>query len=275
MGNALSRSTTAPLDESASRARIGSGASIEVAEKSVTKRQPRDQSVVERIRTQAAFDLALESGLFSVPRMLSFDDAAGTIRFERLENMRPVKEYLARTGPTDPMLSRIARALAAIHDRLESPIGSAGKPEWLDAPTSSKPVHFHGDFGLGNIMCNPISGEIAILDWAPAEWIDFRQTRGPAEVELSNFLISLFMTRPFGPEQIRRPTRRAHEFLATYQAERGIELQLGALRDVHLAMDERYFQAMIDREGFARAIAYRPHQLWLRRFLARLSRVGL
>ena len=246
----------------------GSSASIELAEFEFIKRQAPALSALERLRTEAGRRVAERCGLFSVPAILGYDDAAGQIRFERLRGLVSFKETIGRADDPAALARRVGSALAAIHDQLEAP----PSPQTLSGETlgvsfRSDPIPLHGDFGPGNILVEPGTLEIAIVDWSSPLWIGQEITAGPASLDLAVFLISLFELRPFDPTGLENPAAVAQGFLDAYAEACSRGLDLEDLRTGTRALQTLYLKKMLPLKGVIGTVAGLPYAYALRRFI--------
>jgi len=246
-----------------------------VGEDTVVKVQEPEASRRERLRTIAGGKVGERSGLFVVPRVLAFDDAAGNIVFERLQ-LTWLREALADSSKSMELAGRAATALAAIHGQMQPPPGATVSSARETAALRPRdPVPLHGDFGMRNVFYLADSDRLAIIDWSNAEWTGFEADLGPAEVDIAVFLMSLFQRRLFGPWPIARRHDVAYHFLATYAAAspRGVDLEL--LGRTVAAATPSFNRQTRRRKGALLALGYRHNMLDLRFFLRRLGRQGV
>jgi hypothetical protein len=248
--------------------------SICVRGETVLKTQDPAASRRERLRTTAGFEVGRRTGLFVVPEVLSYDDARGEIVFERL-NLIGLREALSRRPGSSELVSRAARALAAIHQQMKASPGAlvASHGEW-GMSSGRSPVPLHGDYGMRNLFYISATDDLAIIDWANSDWMGFEADVGPAELDVAVFLMSLFHQRLFGPWPIPRRREVARQFLSTYSAASACPLDIGTLRTIIAASTPGFHQQTRQYKGRFRALAYRHNLLDLCFFLRRLSRRG-
>jgi hypothetical protein len=248
--------------------------SICVRGETVLKIQDPGTSRRERLRTTAGFEVGRRTGLFVVPEIRSYDDSRGEIVFERL-TLIGFREALSRRAANSELVSRAARALAAIHQQMKAPPGAlmASPGEW-GMSSGRSPVPLHGDFGMRNLFYISATDDLAIIDWANADWMGFEADLGPAEVDVAVFLMSLFHQRLFGPWPIPRRREVARQFLSTYSAVSAYPLNIGILGEIIAASTPRFHQQTRQYKGRFRALAYRHNLLDLYFFLRRLSAQG-
>jgi tRNA A-37 threonylcarbamoyl transferase component Bud32 len=243
---------------------------ISVGEDVVVKVQEPGASRRERLRTLAGAKVGEQTGLFEVPRIVSFDDARGEIVFERLQ-LTWLREALSRSARSMELVARVARALAAIHGEMQPPAEAVMVPGSGAGPEPDV-VPLHGDFGMRNVFCLSRSDRLAIIDWSNADWLGFQADLGPAEVDVAVFLMSLFQRRLFGPFPIARRHEVASHFLATYGATAPRGLDLDRLTATVAAATPSFNRQTRRRTGALVALGYRHNMLDLRRFLRRLPR---
>ena len=248
-----------------------SGRAVSIRGEQVVKTQPPGESRRERLRTEAGEEVGRKTGLFTVPRILAFDDALGQITFERLqlENVR----HLLSSGQQGPeLLEQTGRALAAIHAgmRITDEATAQGDP----GVDPKRRVPLHGDFGIRNVFWLPDARSLAIIDWSNADWTGFTGDLGPPEIDLAVFLISLFHRRIFGPWPLRGRHLLARRFLAAYGESAPHGFDPVALRRVVTGMTPAFTRLTRERKGRLHALGSRHALVDLHWFLGQLSNPG-
>lgn len=226
----------------------------------VVKRQDPGPSRRERLRTLAGRRVGEETGLFTVPEIVAFDDDRGEIVFERLHATK-LRHALADPARAPMLVGRAASALAAIHGRMES-----------DTPAAGRDVPLHGDFGLNNVFALPGQDRIAIIDWAAADWIGLETSQGAPEIDVAVFLLGLFYRRLFDPVPISGRRALARHFLATYAAAGPAGLDVDGLRAIVRRLAPAYVRLNQEFTGHVRALVRRHSLIDLDLFLRRLSK---
>lgn len=240
----------------------------------VIKLQEPAVSRRERVRTEAGRTVGQQTGLFVVPKILSFDDSRGEIVFERL-TMTAFRRALSGGNQGMELVHRMAMALAAIHGRLELPdVLDGGSPGGL-RPSDRRSVPLHGDFGMRNIFYIPSTDRLVLIDWMNADWTAVDADLGPPELDLAVFLVSLFHRRVFGPFPISSRHDLACRFLATYAAASPAGLDFPTLHTMVARISPAFTQMVRRRKGHLQALAYRHAMVDLDLFLKRLSQRGL
>lgn len=246
---------------------------ISLRENEVIKVQEPEASRRERLRTMAGREVGQRTGLFVVPEIVTFDDSRGEIVFERLK-LTGLREVLADDGRSMELVGRAAAALAAIHGHMKLADEATGHRGGIGIGAGRVAVPLHGDFGMRNIFYLPDSDDIAIIDWANAEWTGVEGDRGLPEIDLAVFLISLFNHRLFGPGRISRRHEVARHFLATYASASPHGLNIDALKTIVAATTPAFVRLIRRLKGSLRALSYRHNFIDLSLFLRRLPRQG-
>jgi hypothetical protein len=247
------------------------GRAVSVLGETVVKIQEPGASRRERLRTLAARQVGRQTGLFVVPEIVSFDDSRGEIVFERLP-LTGLRQALSERDRSLELIGRAAVALAAIHGQMRSEEASIEiRPGAKAISPGRDSVPLHGDFGMHNVCYLPASDEIAIIDWANAEWTGVDADLGPPEIDVAVFLVSLFHRRPFGPWPISRRHELARHFLDRYTAAGPQGLDVDRLRAIVAAIGPEHARLTRRLKGNLRALGYYHNMIDLYFFLRRLS----
>ena len=230
-------------------------ATVQLQGSCIVKRQSPEHSRIERERTQIGSGVAAQSGLFSVPEILSFDDEKGEITFLHVPDAVPLREHLSRR-PDPILMEHVGRALAAIHK--------------AHVPSSASEVFWHGDYGMRNVLYSERSNGITIIDWANANWAlePVEKTIGNPGMDLGVALISLFHQRPFGYMYISKTEALGASFLEGYQRERDCFRVQDVLPFIS-GLIHRRRRYWISQRGVLRNFAHDPSLIRLRLFLMR------
>ncbi len=237
---------------------------IEFTPTQVIKRQSLDAAVRERERTEVGRRIGTASGCFSVPRIEGFDPASGTLTFERVLDAERMTELLPTLTAveTSRISGRCGAALAAIHDAAEScPRDDAAAGQ----------VSLHGDFALGNLLFSRARDKLFVIDWSGARWLEEARTgHGPAAIDLSIFLLSLFYRRPLDTVRVIDPARVARAFLASYNDARAAEYDFLELRRSFPGILRRYAADRWRARGALRMLVRLDALCHVRRFVLNL-----
>jgi SAM-dependent methyltransferase len=246
------------------------GRAISVRGDTVVKRQEPGTSRRERLRTLAGRQVGLETGLFNVPDIVSFDDSLGEIVFERLRATK-LRQMLTDPDRGMELVGRAARALAAIHGQMEAtdpPAQDADSPG--PRGSAGRTVPLHGDFGINNLFYLAPSDRLVIIDWANADWIGVDADRGAPEIDLAVFLMSLFLRRVFERSPVFRRYDVARHFLATYTSVSPLGVDLERLSAITGTITPAYARLNREHKGNLRALMRRHSLIDLDLFLRRL-----
>ena len=118
-----------------------------------------------------AYELAIKSNLFKVPKIYDYDSDKGIIKMEYFPN---IQRYDSISNPSDELVIKIANLLSYIHDNLvlKNKITSS-----LINKFGQKYKSFiHGDFNGHNVCIDKLTGNIVILDWQTAPFYGGRAT---------------------------------------------------------------------------------------------------
>lgn len=134
---------------------------IQIEKNTVTKTAAPDLMRVEVEKTRMAFEIGRDCGLFSVPKVLDYNEAKGVAVFERIERIQP---FISRINQCSSIIERIGRSLAIIHRMLSLPQKMViPLPPELVLPGTE--VFLHGDFNGCNVCFRACSDSIVIFDW--------------------------------------------------------------------------------------------------------------
>lgn len=153
---------------------------------------------VEAAKASRAFEIGRDSGLFSVPKVVHFDDEAGALEFERLSDLVTLFDLAVRKDQRLPgLLKKTGQALATVHQKLILPEEMKHKlpSEWM-AP-SGENVFIHGDFACINVCFHEPLNELVLLDWSAAPLVGRTPTFGSRTFDILLFISSLFHGAPW------------------------------------------------------------------------------
>jgi hypothetical protein len=153
---------------------------------------------IEAEKSRLAAEIAADTGLFSVPRVVRFDPAASHLDFERVPQLTQFSELVGRGGPEAMTIAeRAGRALAIVHKRLKLdatmriPLPARWRSEGEDD------VFIHGDFTANNLCIDERSGQLVIVDWSTAAYLGNVATVGPRSFDVAWFVRHLQMSPPW------------------------------------------------------------------------------
>jgi hypothetical protein len=152
---------------------------------------------VEALKTEKASEIGKSSGLFYVPRVISFDAEAGVLEFERLAGLVTLLDLaIKKDQRLFELLEKTGRSLAVIHQQLALPDDMKHElpPEWMDPPGEN--VFIHGDFASINVCFHEPSGRLVILDWSGAPIMGRTPTFGSRFFDVFWFAACVFRGVP-------------------------------------------------------------------------------
>jgi hypothetical protein len=171
---------------------------MEVVGEIVRKTVESSLLAVEAAKASRAFEIGRDSGLFSVPKVVNFDDEAGVLEFERLSDLVTLLDLAVRKDQRLPeLLKKAGQALAIVHKKLILPgeMKHELPQEWM-APTGEN-VFIHGDFACINVCFHEPTNELILLDWSAAPMVGRMPTFGSRYFDMLMFVSSLFHGAPW------------------------------------------------------------------------------
>ena len=221
---------------------------------------------VEAAKASKAFEIGRDSGLFSVPKVVSFDDEAGVLEFERLSDLVTLLDLAVHNDQRLPGLLRQAgQALATVHQELVLPEEMKHElpPEWM-AP-SGENVFIHGDFACINVCFHEPTDELVLLDWSAAPLVGRIPTFGSRTFDILLFISSLFHGAPWRRAFNWNAKEMADIFLRGY---RGVapEVRLDNLKNYSsqiCRLQRRNIRQLTARRKTLRAIGFICHQMFM------------
>jgi len=164
----------------------------------VRKTGESNMLAVEATKSSRAFEIGKESGLFYVPKVVSFDAKAGVLEFERLSDLVTLLDLAVRKDQRlFELLQKAGQALAVVHEKLILPDEMKYElpSEWMNSPDEN--VFIHGDFACINVCSHGPSGELVILDWSAAPLVERIPTFGSRYFDILLFTSSIFHGLPY------------------------------------------------------------------------------
>ncbi len=181
------------------------------------KKGPPAILAVEIARARLASQLAEATGIFYVPKVVDFNEAAGVADFERLDYLLSLADMaMGMQHGLEAALRRAAQALVVIHAHLVLPesLKAPLPPEWMRVPGPQ--AFLHGDFTPSNVCLHEPTGRLVILDWSSAPFLRTPATFGPPYFDLLWFALSLFALVPANRILPLRGDDMADTFIGAY-----------------------------------------------------------
>lgn len=222
----------------------------------VEKRQSEKHTGQELYGTEMGRRVAFQCGHFHVPQVLASDLDAGLIVFERMSGAESLRRLLPTYPNPSYLITRAAKALAAIHSMGES------------NPDSGAAEFLHGDFSIDNVYYVESTDQLFIIDWALPVWQrDAR--RADKYQDLTIFVMSLFARPICYPNRIQHVQQLAWKFFDVYRDNTEFDRsRMKIVFDELLSLLLRYQRGIV----LWRFLANYPSTVRCRRFVARLAR---
>ncbi|MCP4263607.1 MAG: phosphotransferase [Planctomycetes bacterium] len=137
---------------------------IDISEHTVTKTDVPALMRVEVEKTQRAYTIGSESGLFRIPQVLDFTEDTGVAVFERLHGIQPFRFSMYIEKQWAAFAKKLGTSLAIIHTKLKLP-NNMIFPLPAELDSSREKVFIHGDLSTENVYFAEDRTTIVILDW--------------------------------------------------------------------------------------------------------------
>ncbi len=194
-----------------------SHSSIQFTQSTVIKSSSPKLMSIEVQKTLNAYDLARDSCLFRVPRIIEYDQDTGICIQERIHGLLPISAVIYQRPD---LVLKIAHVLAVIHESLKlSQNMTIPLPNELDSDGSK--VYIHGDFNGQNVCYAPQSNDIVVLDWQMTSRHGGLSTFGTRYFDLIWFINYCIWTPSFRHLFHDPITLLSKSFLSTYYRETG------------------------------------------------------
>jgi aminoglycoside phosphotransferase (APT) family kinase protein len=170
---------------------------MEIVNNIIRKTGEPDTLAIEVAKASRAFDIAQDSGLFYVPKVVNFDSKTGVLEFERLNGLVTLLDMAAcKDSRLFELLRKAGQALSVIHEKLTLPENMKHElpAEWMTCPGEN--VFIHGDFAGFNLCFDESAGRLVILDWSSAPFIGNIATYGSRFFDVIWFVIFIFYGAP-------------------------------------------------------------------------------
>jgi tRNA A-37 threonylcarbamoyl transferase component Bud32 len=179
---------------------------IEFRETVVRKGGPPYAIHVEAEKSRRAAVIGARTGLFGVPPVINVDSNFRWIDFERLYNIAELRGLILQGHPiaTYPLLERVGRSLAAVHEQLtlDDTMKCALEDSGVDMP--GEHVFLHGDFTARNVCVDLRTKDIVIVDWLTSRVVGETATFGSRFFDVIWFAFDLFSAYNMREPQWRR-----------------------------------------------------------------------
>ena len=214
---------------------------------------------IECAKTKRAVEIANQTGLFYVPRILNFDVEKGVLDFEKLAGLRTIQQ-VAADNPTSikPLMGRLGRSLAVVHEQMVLPndMKSNLPDKWMGVGGDN--VFIHGDLTGHNICFQEHKNRLVILDWSTAPVFGQGQTFGSRYFDIAWFIYFMFHHLPAKKILSWKAKAMANAFIAGYVAQNPSSLKPDMVRRFQIDVEE------FKRDNFWRGCG---QYLWYRQML--------
>lgn len=248
-----------------------SGAQLVFTENTVVKYQSVKKTHVEMIKSKQAAAIGNDTGLFSVPRIISHDSVKGSITFERFYGLRDLRETLLEFPSSDELLIRLGKVLAIIHNQLRLPEDLATAVSDTELKLRTRPVFIHGDFSYINIFYSQDRDEFVIIDWSTTTWLGNDGTVGPCYIDLGIFIKSLFTRHLFIHSSIKNLEDLCLLFLKSYRLESKAGFCLEEFKCYFRAILGKYMKARIPKMPKWRLLLQSPSYWHVHSFIKNIN----
>jgi len=236
----------------------------------VTKISTPEDMRVEVEKTTRAYDIGKNCGLFSVPKVLDFNESKGVAVFERISTMVPVANIMNYTGRHSIIFELIGKALAVIHKELVLPEDMTIElPGEFRLPGTD--VYLHGDFNGVNVCALTNKLSIVILDWQMTSRHGGLATYGSRYFDLIWF-INYFLWTPKIKYLITDPVKPiAKVFLASYFKETEFRYDTKILTEYSRTFFKTKFQDRKNNTSFSKRFLLPRCNVLTNRFISSLE----
>lgn len=190
-------------------------AGIEFSEAVVIKRGLPELMRVEAEKMTRAREIGEASGLFTVPRLLDFDDVTGKLTMEWIPGLTGLRRARLNRPDLVNFTYMVGRSLAAVHAKLDLPFGprTSLAPPWA---SNVRRCFIHGDVSTENVCyssANP--GKPVLIDWQTTARHGGEATYDTGYFDVAWFMSNLFHV-PFYRAMPGRLIAAARSFLEGY-----------------------------------------------------------
>jgi hypothetical protein len=222
----------------------------------------------EVAKNKCAYNIAEQTKLFKVPKVLDFNVARAQVEFEFIPGLKSIRDIVISEEMAKPLMRRIGLALAAIHKNLKLPDDMlVPLPQSYDMTGTE--VFLHGDYGFANIYVGSNDERIIILDWQATRKVDVPATYGSRYFDLMCFIYNIFY-RPLGRKRYKMTVPAAPmalEFLRGYFEKSDFPYDRAQLQSYMKQFLNARKTDRKSRGGFKRRLILIPSHLKLRSFI--------
>ena len=162
---------------------------MQIHKNTVTKVTTPDLMRIEVEKTIRAYEIGKKCGLFSVPKVLEYDEPTGKVVLEHLD-VKPVLLAVTWADNRSALAKTLGASLAIIHRELILPESMlVHLPAEFASPHDE--VFLHGDVSVRNVCVGNSWPPIVILDWQMTPKYGSRATYGTRYFDILWFISNL------------------------------------------------------------------------------------
>jgi hypothetical protein len=237
---------------------------VEFSGSKVYKRDAPDLIRVEREKMVRAREIGEQTGLFYVPEVIDYDEAAGLIVMENIPGIVGVRNARLAIPARCQLFARIGEGLSEVHRRLTLPASMRVMlPEKF---CDSDEIFMHGDFSGENVCVSVDDVRMpVVLDWHTTALCGGRATVGSRHFDQSLFIANIFKRPLIGLPGLNEARDLVEAFLGGYALRAQGEFDYVKF----VAYHRRFFETRtLDRRSemhwAKRVLLARGHRLWRR-----------
>lgn len=228
---------------------------------------PNKHIKIELMKTKQATHIAEETGLFYVPKVLSFDVEKGLLEIEHLKRLRTLEELAICNDDRLPnLIEKLGRALVAIHNNLTLPseLKINLPDEWM-SPNGDN-VFIHGDLTMCNVCIHEPTERLVIVDWSSAPIFDMVATFGTRYFDIIWFISHIFYKMPIKCVFKWKANRLTDKFMNGYTTGKNSNLDFNMFCNFQNQMQSLYQKFMrrsIEKRPWNKRIFVFPFQMYI------------
>lgn len=168
--------------------------SVSIYSDHVIKSGDCDSMYMEFKKTTLARQIAQDSGLFIVPKVLDYDASHGVLVLDRIYNYVPISELIRKRVPVHNKLLKLGQCLALVHNNLVlHPCDDRSSIPKTFAGTLPH-CALHGDLNVQNvgISTHASTEKLVILDWNTSPLLSTNSTYGSPFFDICWFKVTGF-----------------------------------------------------------------------------------
>ncbi|MCF7906880.1 hypothetical protein K9K85_01190 [Patescibacteria group bacterium] len=172
--------------------------SIDIKNKIIVKTGLPKEISLEGIKTEKAYQLSRECGMFKIPKTILIDKEKGILITTYIKNIKPLSNLLnSKQGEMEKLIKMAGRSLGVIHKNLTLSSKNAIEfSNFFDTDKEDPCAFLHGDFNLNNLQYD-LSYNLIILDWDITPVVGQGINHGPIYWDIFCFVNAIFVSPPY------------------------------------------------------------------------------